>query len=654
MIIRAFCCFLVCSVVVVDVVRGPVANTMPRPNVFLITIDTLRADHVHSYGYGPIKTPSLDNLAKEGIRFAQAFTPSPITNASHTSILTGLLPSSHGVSDFGVPLKGSHATLAGELKKQGYGTAAFIGAVVLDSKLLAPGLDRGFQFYDNFPEYAEGKSRWGRIERRGMDVAQRAEKWLSTQRAGPYFVWMHLYDPHDPYEPPAPYSEEYKGRLYDGEIAYADSALGNFIDFLKEKNLYRNSLIVVVGDHGEGLGEHKEDTHGIFLYDSTTHVPLIMKLANGREAGKEVQAQIRTIDIMPTILDLLTVSAPEKLDGASLGPLLAGTETDSRIALGETEYPLRFGWAPLRSIRSDGLKFIEAPLPELYDLNQDAGELRNTYVPWDTRVQKLRRSLTDSIPPLRRGEKAPASVSTLDELHALGYLGPADAASSTDVPEPSLLPDPKDKVEEQNLLHVAMMSTEDGRVPEARAALKKLLAMDSTSVTALSQLGRLEMTSGSSSEAAGYLRRAYELRPQDPTIALEYSDALELNGDLEKAREVLETSLKFRADQFSTRLRLGRIYLRLNDAKFAIVQFEAAQLMEPGNVEVTVDLAKALIAQGNLTDAVELLQEAANSSMKNPEVPPLLAKVCTKFAQQTEVTGADGRVRAICKSQKSP
>jgi Flp pilus assembly protein TadD len=434
-------------------------------------------------------------------------------------------------------------------------------------------------------------------------------------------------------------------------VAYADSVLGHFVDFLKQKNLYNNSVIVIVGDHGEGLGEHKEDTHGIFLYDSTTHVPLILKLPKGREAGKEVGAQVRTTDIMPTILDVLKLVVPEKSDGASLAPLLAGSETNSRIALAETEYPLRFGWAPLRSIRSDGWKFIEAPMPELYDLKDDAGELRNTYAPWDSRVQKLRRTITASIPPSKSREKSPALASTVDELHALGYLGPADAASSTDAPESSLLPDPKDKIEEQNLLHFAMMSSEDGRLPEARAALKKLLASDSTSVTAWSQLGRLEMTSGNVAEAAGYLRQGYKLRPQDPTIALEYSEALELNGDLRSAREVLETSLKSHPDQFSMRLRLGRIYLRSNDAESAIVQFEAAQLMKPDNVEATIDLAKALITQGNLTDAVEMLEEAAKSSTKNPEVSQLMTKVCTKLGQQKEGPGAGGRARSICKSK---
>ena len=350
-------------VLILSAAASSIPTKTPPPDIFLITIDTLRADHVHCYGYTNGSTPALDALAKDGVRFTQAFTPSPITNTSHASILTGLLPGSHRVTDFGVPLSASHPTVAELLKAQNYRTAAFIGAVILDSKNLAPGFDRGFDFYDNFPEHSSTKSRWGRLERRGMDVVEHAQNWLSKHPAGPDFMWVHLYDPHDPYEPPMPYSQLYKDHLYDGEIAYADSALAHFIAYLKKSGKYNNSVIVVVGDHGEGLGEHHEDTHGIFLYDSTTHVPLIVKLPGGGSAGTVVTAQVRTLDVMPTLLELADAPAPPKKDGESLQPYFVGKGEAARPAFGETDYPLRFGWAPLRSVRSDGFKFIEAHGP---------------------------------------------------------------------------------------------------------------------------------------------------------------------------------------------------------------------------------------------------------------------------------------------------
>src|ERR1700722_1280600 len=296
--------YLVCGLATVAGVASGTGSARP-PDVFLVTIDTLRADHVHCYGYEKIKTPALDSLAKDGIRFEQAFTPSPITNTSHATILTGLLPGDHGVTDFGVPLAAEHPTWAELLKPQGFQTAAFIGAVILDSKQLAPGFNRGFDFYDNFPEHPRTKERWGRVERRGMEVVQHAESWLSSHRAGPHFVWVHLYDPHDPYEPPEPFATLYKERLYDGEIAYADAALGHLVDYLKRQGWYEGALVIVVGDHGEGLGEHNEDTHGIFLYDSTTHIPLLVKMPGQQAKGREVAAQVRTTDLLPTVLDVL-------------------------------------------------------------------------------------------------------------------------------------------------------------------------------------------------------------------------------------------------------------------------------------------------------------------------------------------------------------
>src|SRR5271165_496331 len=312
------------------------------PDVYLITIDTLRADHVGCYGYKQVETPALDALAADGVRFSEAFTHSPITNTSHITILTGLLPSVHGVTDFAVPLSPQHVTWAELLKKQGYKTAAFIGAVILDSNTLAPGIDRGFDFYDNFPAKTDSKERWDRVERRGMEVVEHAEAWFDQHRNGPHFVWVHLFDPHDPYEPPPPFAEKYKDHLYDGEIAYADSAVANWIAFLKKAGAYDNALIVVTGDHGEGLGEHGEETHGLFLYDATLHVPLILKMplkaAGAGDHGAVIDAQVRTTDILPTILAATGVAAPAELNGESLLPLIDAQSQSNRALFGETDY----------------------------------------------------------------------------------------------------------------------------------------------------------------------------------------------------------------------------------------------------------------------------------------------------------------------------
>ncbi|HEX2597357.1 MAG TPA: sulfatase-like hydrolase/transferase, partial [Terriglobales bacterium] len=558
-----------------------------KPDIFLVTIDTLRADHVHCYGYDGVQTPALDSLAQDGTRFSNAFTPSPITNTSHTSILTGLLPSSHGVTDFAIPLAPAHATWAEILKQQGYKTAAFIGAVILDSKTLAPGLDRGFDFYDNFPEHPESKSRWGRVERRGMEVVQHAETWLTQHRTGPHFMWMHLYDPHDPYEPPAPFSQTYKDRLYDGEIAYADSALGHFIAYLKKQGIYEASLIIVVGDHGEGLGEHREETHGIFLYDATTHVPLLVKLPSRVPQKKVVDAQVRTTDILPTALDLVAAPVPQELDGQSLKAYLNGSVASDRTAIGETDYPLRFGWSPLRSVRERGSKYIEAPRPELYNLQADPKELHNIYSADEATVQKLRKELVD--------------------VSAKSPDGAKDANARLS------LPDPKDRIEEQNLLHSAMLASEDNQPEQARAALERVIAMDPKSPTALQQLGQLEFSAKNYQKAAGYLKQALEVRPDDAASAYSLGQALQLSGNLPGARDALETSLKINPSQFPARLLLGRVELRMNDLSAAEDQLEAALLLEPQNAEATIVLAEVLVAQKKFTDAAAQLEPLART-----------------------------------------
>ncbi|MFZ1006320.1 MAG: sulfatase-like hydrolase/transferase, partial [Candidatus Sulfotelmatobacter sp.] len=470
--------------------------------------------------------------------------------------------------------------------------------------------------------------------------------------AGPHFVWVHLYDPHDPYEPPAPYSRIYKDHLYDGEIAYADSALANLVAYLKTHERYENSLVVVVGDHGEGLGEHHEDTHGIFLYDSTTRVPLILKLpgrASGQQKVNVIDAQVRTIDILPTVLDLVGAAAIPQLDGESLTPYFAGTELPSRTAFGETDYPTRFGWAPLRSVRAEGVKFIEAPRPEFYNLRTDAAELDNRYEPWNSQVQKFRAMLAEQrakVPP-SGPSRGVVGQGTIDELKALGYLGRADVGSATNVPEPSMLPDPKDKIEEQNLLHSAMMASEDDREADARMSLEKVLQLDPKSATALRQLGELELKSEDYAAAAQHLKVALEVRPNDATAAFFEGQALEKTHDLAGARDALEASLKMMPGQFQARLLLGQVYLALNNPKAAEDQMEAALLLQPNSVEAQLGLASAQIAKNNFAEAVKQLQVLTKSQPNNAEIFELLATAYSRLGKTAEAKHAEVRAQFL-------
>ncbi len=600
-------------------------------DVFLITIDTLRADHLGCYGDKDVETPTIDALAADGVRFSAAFTHSPITNTSHTSILTGLLPSVHGVTDFGVPLAPQHVTWAELLKKQGYQTAAFIGAVILDSNQLAPGLDRGFDFYDNFPAKTESKDRFGRVERRAQAVITDAEAWLAQHPSGPRFMWVHLFDPHDPYEPPPPFSEKYSKRLYDGEIAYADSQLGHFIAVLKKSGAYQNAIIILVGDHGEGLGEHGEDTHGLFLYDSTLHVPLIVKLPAGNHHGEVVDKLVRTTDILPTVLSLTNTPAPPELNGASLIPLINSESDSARELLGETDYPLRWGWAPIKALREQNAKLIEAPKPEVYDLQADPHELKNLYAA---------QSPAQSADSPARGTQA--------ELQAVmakwkAKLPPAPAGASPT----ANLPDPKDKVEVQNLLHNSMLASDDGRAEDSRKYLEKAVQIDPDSATALKQLGELELTAQDYPKAATHLKRAIELRPDDSVAAFEAGQALEKTGDFAGARTALEASLKLNAGQTNARLLLGRVYLKLKDARSADDQFEAALLADSDNVEGRLGLAEAQIMKGDFAAARPDLEQLTKSDPTNVQAWHLLANAYKGLHRESEAAKAEAKATAL-------
>jgi len=636
--------------------RSEASEPAPATDVFLVTIDTLRADHVGCYGDHEIATPALDSLAADSIRFTDAFTPSPITNSSHASILTGLLPAHHGVRDFGLPLESNLTTVAEVLKERGYSTAAFIGAVILDSRGLAPGFDRGFDYYDHFPsDLPRTASRYMRLERRGMEVESRAQSWIFRQKkTQPMFVWIHLYDPHDPYDPPQPYRSEYAGRLYDGEIAYADSALARLVQFLKDQKLYDASTIIVVGDHGEGLGEHGEQTHGLFLYDSTLHVPLIIKPPRSADGPgstparkRVVRAQVRTVDIAPTIFDLQGIPDREHRDGLSLRTLWAESPPENsgggigrqdysdRIALGETDYPLAFGWAPLRSVREDGRKYIEAPRPEFYDLQADSHETRNLYEPWNPDVQRLRAQAAGLRTPAAADISSAERVAgaKLEELRALGYLG-ADPGSTT-APNPSLLPDPKDRVQIFNLIHSSMLAVEDHDTTGARHALESALALDPKSAAVLVELGDLELDQGNYRRAADLLGSSLAIQPRNATAAYDQARAVYAQGNLRGARARLEASGDLLAGNYEALCLLGRIDVELKDWSKAEDPLEAAIVLDSRRPEAYIELARVYLAEKRPADALRRLDEIPSATRGSQEIRRLRVR-----AQQSQVAGA--------------
>jgi choline-sulfatase len=410
---------------------------------------------------------------------------------------------------------------------------------------------------------------------------------------------------HDPYEPP--FSEKYKDHLYDGEIAYADSAVAHWIAFLKKAGVYDNAIIVVTGDHGEGLGEHGEETHGLFLYDSTLHVPLILKTpgktASSANHGTVIDAQVRTTDILPTILSATGVAAPAELNSESLFPFIneekANAQAPSNRALfGETDYPLRWGWAPLRALRTANTKLIEAPRPELYDLQADPKELKNLYAPAAAKTQSMQDEMAkwkSKLPPQSNSAR------------------PGET-----------LPDPKDKIEVQNLLHNAMLAGDDNRSSDARQFLEKALQLDPNSPIALRQLGELELAAGDFAKAAVHLKRACELRPDDSTAAFELGEALEKSGDWPGARDALESNLKLAPGQMPARLLLGRVYLQLKDAKNAADQFEAALLVDSNNSDGRLGLAEAQIQQSDFAGALPDLESFTKSDPRNAAALRLL------------------------------
>src|SRR5437660_5997097 len=358
----------------------------PHPNVVLITLDTTRADRMGFLGSDRGLTPNLDALAREATIFPRAYAQVPLTTPSHAAILTGTYPQFNHVNNMGDPLGKGLPFLPEILHRNGYKTAAFVGALVLDPTKLAPGFERGFDVYDaGFHRRRPGEDNYHSLERRGQEVLSRAVAWLNKHSGGPFFLWIHLYDPHDPYTPPEPYRTRYQAVPYDGEIAYTDSVVGKLIGELRARNLFDACLIAVMADYGEAFGEHGETHHGIFLYDETIHIPLLFKLPR-QHAATRVETRVGLVDVAPTILRALHLPVPDAMQGQSL---LHFMTTDKAVQSGAHSAPsltraiysesgyghLSFGWSMLKAWRTGYYLYVDAPERKLYEQTSDAGAM---------------------------------------------------------------------------------------------------------------------------------------------------------------------------------------------------------------------------------------------------------------------------------------
>jgi arylsulfatase A-like enzyme/Tfp pilus assembly protein PilF len=578
-------------------------------NAILITVDTLRADHLECYGSRAIRTPAINRLAADGVRFAQDIAQVPLTLPSHCSLLTGMWPRFTGVQDqAGFSLGPDKPRLASALKSAGFETAAFVASSILNPET---GLGQGFDSYTGVSPGTSAAPGSEGLERRGDQVMADALAWIRAHSSHRFFAWIHLFDPHTPYAPPEPYRTQYARTPYDGEIAFVDDVVGRAIDQLRGLRLYEKTLIVLTSDHGEGLGEHGEAAHGFFLYDSTLRVPLIVKFPESRWKSNVVAEQVRGIDVAPTVLQALGVALPPQMQGLSLLAAASGQPSSAPLpAFSETYYPYyHFGWSPLVSLRTATYKYIRAPKPELYDLATDRAELNNLAAGNASRTagwqQQLNRDYSAAIPAPHREN---VDAATLARLKTLGYVGSSTPVRPADA---QMLADPKDKIQVYNLLTRALDEADQGKVPESNAHLREVLRRDNRIVDAHLSLGVNLAQMGDAGGAVSSFRNALNLDPRNVIATYNLALAYARQGKLEEAIAGFSRTLELDPHQEHARLDLGRAYQMQGASDAAIAAFRRVIQDNPNSGEAHYLLARVLAQRGLAGEAEAEVRTAA-------------------------------------------
>jgi len=612
-----------------------------HPNVILITVDTLRADRLGCYGFTAIDTPTIDLFGSRGIQFERCIAQTPLTLPSHVTILTGTLPLFHGVRDNGGFLVPKDlVTMAEVFHEAGFATAAFVGAYVLDSRW---GLDQGFDYYfDQFDLSDFEMISFSMVQRRANEVMDEALRWLEAKKDRPFFTWIHLYDPHSPYEPPEPFANKYD-HPYLGEIAFVDSELRRLWDFLETRRLLTNSVLIFTSDHGESLGEHREETHGFFIYEEAIHVPLIFVTPIRKLQGISVPQTVALADIMPTLLEMIGLPVPEGVQGRSLIPLFFKPQRKSdRFIYAETFYPrFHFGWSELCSVQKSPFKLIIAPEPELYDLETDPEETSNLAASEGKLLDSLLKEARDFMDDHSRGafqmNPGPVDEETREKLAALGYIGSFTSLSAT---SDKKLANPRDKIDVFNELSRAREMGMGGNAGEAIAVIEKIIAQDSDISEAHSALGDIHFRLGRYEEAVIHFLRSLVLKPDDTFAVLNVANCY---LRLKRADEAESFLLEFVQKGFPD----SQVFFLLGYIQFSQRNYERAIHYYQQCVSLNPDSASAHNALGavhfllhDLDQAEEHFRRALSLNPEFPNVNYNLARVYEEKGMNKEAMDA--------------
>lgn len=572
-------------------------------NVLLVTLDTTRADRLGCYGYPGAETPNIDYLAQNGAQFLTAYCHVPLTCPSHCSIMTGTYPVYHQVRNNGTYyLAPELQTLAEVMKKNGLKTSAFVASFSVDSRF---GLDQGFDTYDD--QFAPDQAfKAMNSERRADAVYTSFSSWLDENREDQFFAWVHFFDPHIPYDPPSHYGEEFQDNPYDGEIAFMDFYVGKIVEKLRETDLLKKTLIVLAGDHGEAFGEKQEEGHGVFIYESTTRVPLILYCANHLPTGMSIKDKVRLIDLMPTVLDMMEFEMPEEVQGVSLVPLLEGRKTKGLSVYIESYYPREnYGWSQLVGLVDGDWKYIDAPRPELYNLSLDPGEEKNL-IREETSVAKEKKDRLDAIiansaSPIVAKRKAMNSEER-ERLRSLGYVATSEGPAEED------LPDPKDQVEELVLIQKAQAFEIEGNFSEAASVYEKILSIRPDVANNYVNLALMKAQMMDFEGTIRILEEGLEKIPESEILLSRLGHTFMLLGRVKKALDTFDLILKNNPRYFDALLASAWMLDLIGHKEDAQGYYRKALEVEPENKFARKNFADSLAAtqKFNLAIAVYL------------------------------------------------